>query len=281
MLIWAKVEDEVAATPDRLQDQKLQLQRFFNVPVVFIFHQLDSWQRKRLIERQVGFIQTDKQLYVPELFLQLNDIRSGYNFTGSRSEHLSFAAQVSVLYHLQRESLEVQSAQQIAIKLGYSAMTVSRIIRELQQFELITVEPGKERTITFKERGKALWQLVLPRLRSPVRQIWFSYGPFGSSNTLEAGETALSTYTLLAGPRVTYLAISKDQFRSLQTLQKLPELNIHQGNYCLQVWQYEPGILVEPGHFTVDKLSLYLTLMNEEDERIKAALQEMLKQILW
>jgi len=278
---WARVKDETAVTPDRLQDQKLRLQQYFNMPVVFIFDQLDSWQRKRLIERQIGFVQTNRQIYIPELFLQLNDHRSDYRGTIRRPEHLSFPAQVAILYHLQKEPLDQQFAQQIAPKLGYSAMTITRIIRELQQFDLVTVSPGKERTLTFKQSGQALWQMALPWLRSPVKETWFSYGPLGTSHVLETGQTALASYSMLAESRVINLAIGKEQFKSLQTLNRLPELNQHQGNYCLQVWQYDPTVIVYMGAHVVDKLSLYLALRSEQDERILASLEEMLKNMSW
>jgi len=280
-VIWAKVEDENVVTPDRLQDQKLQLQRFFNAPVVFVFQQLDSWQRKRLIERQIGFVQTNRQVYIPELLLHLSDIRPAYRLGPHRPEQLSFPAQVAVLYHLQRESLNQQLALRIAVKLGYSAMTVTRIIRELQQFDLVNVHPGKGRALTFKQGGRDLWQLVLPLLRSPVKETWFSYGAGSISNVLEAGETALASYSMLAESQAKHWAIGKEQYKSLQTLNKLPELNKHQGNVCLQVWHYDPAIIAQPGDEKVDKLSLYLTLIYEKDERVLAALEEMLKNIPW
>lgn len=86
---------------------------------------------------------------------------------------------------------------------------------------------------------------------------------------------------MLAGREVVDLAIRRDQFRSLRAMDKLPELNSHYGRYRLQVWQYEPSILAEPGRNTVDRLSLYQTLKDELDERIQDALQDMLKQISW
>jgi len=145
----------------------------------------------------------------------------------------------------------------------------------------VTVSPGKERTLTFKQSGQALWQMALPWLRSPVKETWFSYGPLGTSNVLETGQTALASYSMLAESRVINLAIGKEQFKSLQTLNRLPELNQHQGNYCLQVWQYDPTVIVYMGAHVVDKLSLYLALRSEQDERILASLEEMLKNMSW
>ena len=280
-IIWAKVGEESTATPDRLQGQKHQLERFYGAPIVFVFDQLDSWQRKRLIEKQVGFVQTNKQLYIPELMLQLSDIRSGRREETEDLGHITFSTQVALFYNIQRESLDGRPALEIANKLGYSAMTVTRIIRELQQREWISIHTGKERTFSFVESPKKLWDLALPRLRSPIRETWFTDGPLSSQEFTEAGETALSRYTMLAGREVTDLAISRDQFRSFRAMDKLPELNSHYGRFRLQVWQYEPRILAEPRRNIVDRLSLYQTLKDDLDERIQDALQNMLKQISW
>jgi hypothetical protein len=160
-------------------------------------------------------------------------------------------------------------------------MTVTRIIRELQEVGWVTIHRGKERLFSFKESPKKLWDLALPRLRSPIREIWFTDSPLPSQEFTEAGETALSRYTMLAGREVADLAISREQFRSLRAMDKLPELNSHYGRFRLQAWQYEPRILTEPGFNTVDRLSLYQTLKDEPDERIQDALQDMLKQISW
>lgn len=81
-LIWAKVENDEILTPDQLQKQTWQLRQILHAPVVFVFNKMESWQRKRLIEKQVAFAQPFKQLYVPELMLQFNDVaRDDYRTT--------------------------------------------------------------------------------------------------------------------------------------------------------------------------------------------------------
>lgn len=280
-VVWAKVVDEKSVTPDRLKEQKSQLQRLFGAPVVFVFKQLDSWQRKRLIERKIGFVQSNRQVYIPELLLQLNDTRPAHGPTSGRQGQLSFPAQVAILYHLQREPLSQQPARQIAVKLGYSAMTITRIIRELQKLDLVTVHPGKERIFFFKVEGQSLWELALPLLRNPIKEIWFADVAIGFSNLLSAGETALASYSDLAEGQMKYYAIGKDELKSPQNLERLPELTKHEAAVCLQVWQYDPGVIAMPGNGLVDKLSLYLTMNHEQDERVMAALEEMTKNIIW
>jgi hypothetical protein len=51
------------------------------------------------------------------------------------------------------------------------------------------------------------------------------------------------------------------------------------GDNRIEVWLYNPIIL--SGNKNVDKLSLYLSLKHEEDERIKGALEDLINEIQW
>ena len=60
--------------------------------------------------------------------------------------------------------------------------------------------------------------------------------------------------------------------------------NPTEGNICLEVWKYNPGILSHTAIITeliVDPLSLYLTLKNTPDERIEMALEQIIEQLKW
>jgi len=281
MLLWAKVIDETVVTPEGLRRQKSRLEQFFHLPVVFVFDQLDSWQRKRLIERQVAFVQTKKQVYIPELFLQLDDTRSDQVIPNRNYQVLSFPAQTALLYHLERGSLNDLPASQIAGMLGYSAMTVTRIIRELKHLELIELRTGKERAFEFSQAGRNLWERALPVLRNPVKEIWYSDTLTDIGRVLASGETALAHYSMLAEPRVKQLAIGKEQFRSLRTMGRIPELNNRDGNFRIEVWQYDPMALVKNGELNVDRLSLYLCLRGSLNERVVGSLEEAMTGVLW
>jgi hypothetical protein len=47
----------------------------------------------------------------------------------------------------------------------------------------------------------------------------------------------------------------------------------------IEVWNYDPNIFARYG--TVDRFSLYLSLKDKKDERIEAALSEMIDNIEW
>lgn len=279
-IIWAKVKSDGNYTPDQIKKQGQQLKQFLGLPIVFVFDEIESWQRKRLIERKISFVQPFRQIYIPELFLQLNDtIRSSENKKESRSKYLTPPAQCVILYHLEVASLEKIPFQEIAKMVQYSTMTVSRIIKELHRFELVAIEGVKEKSIRFNSKGKDLWNNILPILSSPVREVWFTDQILNDNHFRIGGDTALSTFTMLSeSNRKTYV-IGKDEFRSMKTLGALKSLDKKYGDNRIEVWLYNPVILSE--NKNVDKLSLYLSLKHEEDERVKSALGDLINEIQW
>ena len=47
----------------------------------------------------------------------------------------------------------------------------------------------------------------------------------------------------------------------------------------ISVWSYAPSLLAKGN--AVDRLSLYLSLKESQDERIEAALEEMMRELQW
>lgn len=279
-VIWAKFNVKDNFTPEQLKKQGEQLKHFLQSTTIFVFDRIESWERKRLIEKKVAFVQPNKQIYVPEILLQLNDVLGNVSREKKTvSENLSYTAQLTILYHIEITSLEKKSFQEIAEVLEYSAMTASRVIKELHSFDLISVEGGKEKSIKFKEKGRDLWETTLPLLNSPVRDIWFTDQLINDDHFRIAGDNALSVYTMISNSNLPNYAIGKDEFRSLKTLGSLKKLDKKNGNYRIEVWYYNPVLLSNKKE--VDKLSLYLSLKDDKDERVLGALNELLNEIQW
>lgn len=279
-IIWAKVKSDGSHTPDQIKKQGQQLKQFLGLPIVFVFDEIKSWERKRLIEKRISFVQPFRQMYIPELFLELNDsIRSSENKNETHSKYLTPPAQFVIIYHLEVASLEKIPFQEIAKMVQYSTMTVSRIIKELHRFELVVIEGVKEKSIRFNSQGKDLWKNILPILSSPVREVWFTDQILNDNHFRIGGDSALSTFTMLSeSNRKTYV-IGKDEFRSMKTLGALKSLDKKYGDNRIEVWLYNPVILSE--NKNVDKLSLYLSLKHEEDERVKGALEDLINEMQW
>jgi len=279
-VLWAKIRDEVEFTPGNLKKQAGQLKSWAMTIVIFVFDELDSWQRKRLIERRINFLQTARQLFVPDILLELGDIQQRNKSTSVKTEALSFPAQLTILFHLQNKSVEHIALNELARLLNYTGMTVTRLTREFESVNLAKVRGSKEKYLLFLYTGKRLWEQAFPFLRSPVKEIWFYDGHF-PTDALPGGQQALAEYSMLSQGNYYDYCLGKEKFRSMKLDGELPKLDKKYGTNRLEVWHYEPSIIAGFAAKTVDKLSLFLSMKNETDERLQAALNDMIKNMRW
>lgn len=278
--VWAEPLGQERFTPDQMRAHADQIRQFLGSPVVFVLENLESWQRQRLMKKKVSFVQPPKQIYVPEFLLHLSNInRSSSILLGPPPDVLSFPAQLILLYHLQVKSIEHMSFQEIADNLHYSAMSITRAAKELAASGLVRIMGTKEKSLGFIKQGEALWRQSLSILQSPVRETWYSTRIQGEYQPMKAGESALSEYTFLSESAQLVVACGKALFSDLQEKQVFKDINQHDGDVRIEVWYYDPHILAEGDQ--VDRLSLYLSLRAEDDERIKIALEELIKQMKW
>jgi len=284
-IIWAKPLNDSDLTPTQLKKQADSLKNSLNSPIVFVFDYLDAWQRKRLIEKHIAFVQPSKQLYIPELFLELNDTivkKSSPITQGSpiaQDDYLKPPSQLALLYHLQVAPLTNLSFGAIARLLRLSTMTVTRIIKEFQSFQLVEVIGTKEKSLSFTCDGRALWDKALPFLRSPIRQTGFISEGLPPGIFRVGGESALARYTLLAENEQPSYCIGKETLLALRKTDKIPSLTDKYRDYKIEIWHYDPILLSQKEE--VDKLSLYLTLAGEKDERVMGALNDLITEMQW
>lgn len=283
-VIFADIIDRRDVTPSQLKKQASDLTHLLEHPVIFIIPELESWNRARLIGQHVSFIEPGRQIYVPDLLLQLTDIAGRNTPIREGIEKFSSPAQAIILYKLNSRIKAPLQYSNMQKQLGYSTMTISRSVKELEQAGIIEVAGGRTKKVNFILHGEELWRKTLPLLSSPVKEIWLSEAPLsGIHDHKEAGETALSHYTMLARISGATNAIGKDQFRLLK--KNNPELQKMQhkyGNYCLEVWNYDPERIPTDSPKIVDQLSLYLSMRDKiEDERMNQALEELLINMKW
>ena len=158
-------------------------------------------------------------------------------------------------------------------------MTITRAIKELIAFELAVVKGIREKELEFIAGGKDLWERCLPRLINPIREEWFTHNQSRISNMFYAGESSLSHRTMLAEGPVQSFAISKDRFRKVLLSAELAPLVKNLEPYRIEVWHYDPAVLGTSDE--VDILSLYLSMRDLDDERIKGALEDLLMKVKW
>jgi hypothetical protein len=75
-------------------------------------------------------------------------------------------------------------------------------------------------------------------------------------------------------------ALSREDWKAIRQKHKIVEVPAQDPDASeVEVWWYPPALFAEDGF--VDRLSLFLSLKDERDERTEAALQEMMEKLKW
>ena len=258
--------------------------------VVLCMNEITSFNRKRLIEKGINFIIPGKQLFLPELLI---DLRESFNFprTKKDDEKLQPAAQLLTLHFIldknDKQNIENLSFKELAIKFGYSsANSITNAVENLKYHEVIDVMGEKEKHIRFRGKKAEIWRELEKRKlwANPVlKKVYVDELP-QKQFILLSNASALPEYTDMNPSQQTYYAIEKFDFYALQKSNALVNANDYEGKYCLEVWKYNPLKLVEELYndiAVVDPLSLYLSLADSQDERIEMALEQIIEKNIW
>lgn len=275
LMIDAGEEEQTAAVIGKQLDQ---VRARYNSKVVYVRRAVTSYKRKRLIEQKIPFIVPGNQMYLPMLGI---DLREHMKQLREKKPVFSPSTQALILHVLWRKPIGPLTPAEIARRLGYSAMTMTRAFNELEAtgFGEHSVM-GKERHIHFPETGKALWEKALPYMTTPVSKHLFVTSFTQTGKDCLAGQSALALYTLLTEPKIPVFAISAHEWKARLQQDKIVDLKSPEpGGFDIELWKYAPAqFATQEG---VDRLSLYLSLRNSTDERIQSALEALMRGMEW
>lgn len=269
---------EEEQTPAVIGKHLDQVRSRHQVEAVYVRSAVTSYNRKRLIERKVPFIIPGNQLYLPMLGI---DLREHLKRLREKKPVFSPSTQALILHILWHKETGAVTPAEIAQRLGYSAMTMTRAFDELETAGIGENSVlGKERHLRFAERGKPLWEKVLPYLNTPVRKRLYAASSLQTGKGSLAGQSALARYTMLAEPKVPVFAFSADEWKVRLRQDRILELTLPEpGGFEIELWKYAPAQFAEAGR--VDRLSLYLSLQDNTDERVQSALDALLGGMEW
>ena len=277
-LLFMFDKTEAEESPAAIRKHLDQVKARWPEPVVYVRQRVTAYNRKRLIEQKVPFIVPGNQMYLPMLGIELRE-----HFKGRRPDTRRFspATQVVLIHALLRDTTHLGPTE-LAARLGYSVMTMSRALNELEAAELTEPSPtGRKRHLLLKGAKPAVWKKAQEFLRSPVagrHSVRMEHrqelpGPL-------AGLSALAHYSTLTEPQGTVIAVSREGWRTLLKQQAAVEIPVDEPDgLVVEVWNYAPTLFASSG--IVDRLSLYLSLRETKDERVEAALNQMTENIPW
>jgi hypothetical protein len=285
ILIEPKYNEEYSIS--QIEKQTQQLESIFKEPVLIVLHNLQAYNRKRLIEKKINFIVDNKQLFLPALLM---DFRESYNspLKSKKTNALLPSAQFIVIYYLLHKKWEIEnfSFKEIAKQLDYTAMAITNAVENLKSYELITIKGEKEKFIKFEYDRHELWNRIQHQklFINPVIKKVFVDEKVRGKFILKSNESALPEYTNMTPSNQQYYAIEKNIYYSLHKNNELINENEYEGKYCIEIWKYNPLKLVDElynDESVVDPLSLYLSLLDVQNERVEMALEQLIEKQIW
>lgn len=238
---------------------------------------LPGYTRRRLVERQIPFVVPGQQLHWPALGVAAQARKTGR--MPPRTDAVTPATQAVLIYALNGNVKIPVTPKELAKKLGYTPMSMTRALDEIEANNLGQIaRQGRERCLDFSEPPKGLWQKARPYLRTPVRdRVRIKEAELPLNMRIMAGESALSDVSMLAPPKEPVFALGRREWKHLAG--KVEQIPVEDLKTCrIQLWRYDPALFVQNGR--VDPYSLYLSLQDEMDERLEMALADMMENIL-
>ena len=247
------------------------------IPCILLMDKIDSISRRQFVSKRRSFVVLNRQAYLP--FIGTNFSERGLSVR-KEPESLSPSAQLLILYHLQKDSLEGIPFGSISERLRYSHKTVSLIATELKNLGICQHVQlnSKTKSLEFKSKDKIqLWNNVLPYLSSPVHKVAYTY-PEDVENLERyfCYDNALAHYTDIIDSSQKCYAVDKRSI-SVNTIGIKSDSNFI-GAVRLELWKYNPSILAEDG--IIDPLSMYLCYKEDENERVIGELNKLVDRIL-
>lgn len=278
-LLALEAEGGQTGSPGEYAKHAETLKEKLGEAVIFVLANLPSYARNRMVQMGIPFIVPGSQTFIPN---SLIDLRERFPQPNSkRKERLSPAGQCTLIYHLLRGRLAEMSLKDIAQKVQYSPMMMTKVKQELEAAGICrTVRRGRSTVLNFGATGRVLWEQAQPHLNSPAKKThWIQWAKPGHPALL-AGMSALSQQTMIADDRLPTYALPLAVFQDFLNSGALAcTLEAETATARIELWSYDPQLLGDGR--TVDPLSLFLSLRENADERVQQQLEQLIAEIKW
>ncbi len=259
-------KDELDILP-ALKKQIQKIQEIDNVQVILKIPSISSYRRKNMIENGIPFI-TNRQVYLPFMgtFLVKED-----SSTKMVTKFMFSTQQLILLYFYSNE--EKLYLSKAAKALSLSAMTLSRVARQLEMIDLFDIsKDGVSKVIESKYEKQELFKRIRKYLSTPVRRVGYLEKINLTEDMVISGESALAEKTMLNQGRLKSYAIDAKKIDKTLVMDELVDPN---KQVRIELWNYNPRKFTTNN--VADDLSVILSLDESEDERVEEAIEELLE----
>lgn len=255
-----------------------QVQKATDRTVVYVSSSLSAAERRSLITNHFNFIQPGSQMFIPELAMDLREqVRRRRN--DQEVSALTPAAQVILLDRLYEawDSDRRYTSSAIMGDFNYSRVTRSKVIEQLLGLDIIQ---GLTSLYSFNGSPAEVFRKARQWMRTPVRRkVPVNGVPLVGDGVFLAGESALASYTLLAGPVPPVYGMTRNTFDLLLEGKAFKVADsVDDTKAWVEIWAYR-SLREENG--VADQASLLLSLEDCPDERVQMALDEIREEVKW
>ncbi len=265
IFVYPKEElDAVSAVKKHVE----RIARTGDAPAVVIPNHLTYRQKEYLLREHIPFIVDGKQIYLPFMALYLQERGDGEKIDTSK---ILPSAQALLLFYIYQGCGELLTSE-AAQKLGFTATSISRASRQLQEMGLIQTEKRGVQKVIFSDRSpEELFGIARGYMCNPVKRTIFVPKSEFKETLLLSGYSALSEYSMMNPPLTECFAAG-----TVAAWDKIGSNRLQSADdqCAVELWRYDPKKL-SAGH-CVDRLSLVLALSEDRDERIEEAVEEIL-----
>lgn len=247
-----------------------KIQKIDDVPVAFYLKNLSDFRRKGMLESNIPFM-TEKQVFLPFIGTLLMEEKNNALY----KEKFMFSTQQLFLMYLYNRQNKLYVAN-VGKKLPYSAMTLSRAVKQLEASDLFLVyKDGVNKVIESKYDRRELFERAKPFLLDPVRKYGYIEKSRIDENMVLASESALAKNSMLNPSKLITYAIDEQKMDINQMENELVDPN---KQIRLELWGYDPKLFSDDN--VADGLSVALSLREIVDERIEEAINECIEREL-
>lgn len=233
-----------------------KIQKIDDVPVAFYLKNLSDFRRKGMLESNIPFM-TEKQVFLPFIGTLLMEEKNNALY----KEKFMFSTQQLFLMYLYNRQNKLYVAN-VGKKLPYSAMTLSRAVKQLEASDLFLVyKDGVNKVIESKYDRRELFERAKPFLLDPVRKYGYIEKSRIDENMVLASESALAKNSMLNPSKLITYAIDEQKMDINQMENELVDPN---KQIRLELWGYDPKLFSDDN--VADVLSVALSLREIVDE---------------
>lgn len=266
-IVFAEFQPDVVLSPGQYAKHKKVLMAVWQKPIVFVFRNIKSYNRVRMIAQGINFVVPYSMIYMPDLLIVISKDKTN----SVLPEYLSPTAQAILLYYFYGDGNGF-SYKELQESLAMPYPTVCRAIEMLVKLNLCKITVNRSKTVCFETDKAKFLEQAMPFMKSPIKKM--IYAENVPTNAVTSGISALSEYTAINSDELAHVAISYDEYKKMAKYSAEDVfMPVH-----IEVWNYSPDLFANNG--AVDKISLYLSLRENDNERVQYELTQMLQQ-LW